>query len=159
MSSNDTESYDGYSVDDETQLDPSDTLEDGDVREELDRGYSPPERWSAAQRYGNTPWEAAHARPLSDRLAMEEPDVGVETEPADDGLAHDADERGREVGERRAGRLVDTDAGWGEDTEKDLVAEDVGIDGAAASAEEAAMHVIEEPEESGEFSDDELDDA
>ena len=44
-------------------------------------------------------------------------------------------------GDRRAGRLVDPDEGVREDAEKDLVAEDVGIDGAGASAEEAAMHV------------------
>ena len=37
------------------------------------------------------------------------------------------------------------DGGNGIDDEKDLVGEDVGIDGAAASAEEAAVHVIEEP--------------
>jgi hypothetical protein len=42
------------------------------------------------------------------------------------------------------GRLVAPDEGAHEDTEKDLVAEDVGIDGAAASAEEAAMHVVPE---------------
>jgi hypothetical protein len=29
------------------------------------------------------------------------------------------------------------------DTESDLIAEDVGIDGAAASAEEAAVHVVD----------------
>ncbi len=49
-----------------------------------------------------------------------------------------------EVGGRRAGRLVDPDEGTGEDTEKDLFGTDVGIDGAAASAEEAAMHVVPE---------------
>lgn len=32
----------------------------------------------------------------------------------------------------------------GRDEEKDVVAFDVGIDGAGASAEEAAMHVIED---------------
>ena len=37
--------------------------------------------------------------------------------------------------------------GIGEDTEKDLVANDVGIDGAAASAEEAAVHVVPEDED------------
>ena len=42
----------------------------------------------------------------------------------------------------RSGRLVDPDGGSGEDTEKDLVGDDVGIDGAAASAEEAAVHVV-----------------
>jgi hypothetical protein len=48
------------------------------------------------------------------------------------------------VGNARAGRLVEEDQGLGIDEEKDLVAEDVGIDGAGASAEEAAVHVIEE---------------
>ena len=44
----------------------------------------------------------------------------------------------------RAGRLVDEDEGLGPDVEKDLVGEDVGIDGAGASAEEAAVHVIDD---------------
>ena len=51
-----------------------------------------------------------------------------------------------EVGDRRAGRLVDPDQGFGEDSEKDLVGEDVGIDDGAASAEEAAMHVVADDE-------------
>lgn len=46
------------------------------------------------------------------------------------------------MGDRRAGRLVDPNRGIGEDTEKDLIGEDVGIDGAAASAEEAAVHIV-----------------
>jgi len=48
------------------------------------------------------------------------------------------------VGDERAGRLVAPDEGVREDTEKDLDAQDVGIDGAGASAEEAAVHVIDE---------------
>ena len=44
----------------------------------------------------------------------------------------------------RAGRLVDEDEGLGPDEEKDLVGEDVGIDGAGASAEEAAVYVVED---------------
>ena len=36
--------------------------------------------------------------------------------------------------------------GFGEDVEADLVADDVGIDGGAASAEEAAVHVIDDEE-------------
>jgi hypothetical protein len=46
----------------------------------------------------------------------------------------------------RAGRLVAEDEGVRTDAEKDLVATDVGIDGAAAGAEEAAVHVVEDPE-------------
>lgn len=127
------------------QLPPEDTLLGDDVEDELDRGYSPPEKYSPAQHYGTTPWEQTHDRPLDERLAEEEPDEPAEPDTdadADDGLPHDADESGPEVGDRRAGRLVEPDAGAGDDVEPDLVAEDVGIDGAAASAEEAAVHVI-----------------
>jgi len=49
-----------------------------------------------------------------------------------------------EVGRARAGRLVAPDWGFGEDAEAELVAEDVGISGGAASAEEAAIHIIED---------------
>ncbi|GAA2033049.1 hypothetical protein GCM10009740_24200 [Terrabacter terrae] len=49
-----------------------------------------------------------------------------------------------EVGDQRAGRLVSDDEGAHEDTEKQVWANDVGIDGAAASAEEAAVHVVDE---------------
>ncbi len=51
-----------------------------------------------------------------------------------------------EVGDARAGRLVAPDQGFGEDVDADLVADDVGIDGGAASAEEAAIHVIDDEE-------------
>ncbi len=155
MSSNvpesDAEHYEGYSIDDEDQLQPEDTLVGDDVEDELDRGYSPPEKYSPAQQYGTTPWEQAHDRPLDDRLAEEvpEPDptaLAEEDDEDEDGLPHDAEEEGLEVGDARAGRLVAPDEGFGDDTEKDLVAEDVGIDGAAASAEEAAMHVVSEDE-------------
>src|SRR6516225_1995802 len=43
-----------------------------------------------------------------------------------------------------AGRLVAEDEGAHPDTEADLVARDAGIDGGAASAEEAAVHVVDE---------------
>jgi hypothetical protein len=52
------------------------------------------------------------------------------------------------VGGVRAGRLSDAgDAdGWGDD-EPELHAVDRGIDGGAASAEEAAVHVVGDREE------------
>lgn len=144
MSTNDPKQYEGYSVDDEDQLQPEDTLADGDVEDELDRGYSPPEKYSAAQRYGNTPWEQAHDRPLEDRLAEEEPEPDPDAERS---AVSEPDDPEAEVGDERAGRLLEPDEGAGDDVEKDLVAEDVGIDGAGASAEEAAMHVIPEDED------------
>lgn len=138
----DAETYGDYSIDDEGQLQPGDTLDQEDVDDPLDRGFSPPEKWSAAQRHGNTPWEAEHGEPLDDRLAQEipEPDPYLEAERADEAET----ENEHEAGDRRSGRLVAPDEGVHEDVEKDLVGSDVGIDGAASSAEEAAMHEISE---------------
>ena len=45
----------------------------------------------------------------------------------------------------RAGRLVEPDEGLESDTEKDMIAYDAGISGAGASAEEAAVHITEQP--------------
>jgi hypothetical protein len=140
----DQESYGDYSVDDEDQPSNLEDLGDDDVDDELDRGYSPPEKYSAGQGYGNTPWEEEHRETIDQRIDQEEP----EPDPYDVPDGVDEDLADGEVGGARAGRLVDPDQGFGEDTEKDLVGEDVGIDGAAASAEEAAVHIVEDfPEE------------
>src|SRR6478672_8830259 len=135
------ESYNGYSVDDEDQ-----PQGDGDslvgsrgLDEPLDEGYSPPEKWSVAEGYGNTPYEEEVGESLDQRLAQEEPEPDPYEQAADED-----EELSGEVGTARAGRLVDEDEGLGPDEEKDLVAEDVGIDGAGASAEEAAVHVVED---------------
>jgi hypothetical protein len=136
------ESYHGYSVDDEDQPQSTgDSLTDSDrVAEPLDEGYSPPEKWSPAQKYGNTPLEEHMGETLDQRLSQEVP----EPDPYDAGAVEAENVEG-EVGHERAGRLVAEDEGVSEDTEKDLVADDIGIDGAAASAEEAAVHTIDEP--------------
>ncbi len=141
----DRESYGDYSVDDEDQPSNLEDLGDPDVEDPLDRGYSPPESWSAGQGYGNTPYEEATGESLEQRLSQEERepdpyDAAARTE--DEDVSDDG-----EVGDRRAGRLVEPDEGLTEDTESDLVADDVGIDGAAASAEEAAVHVVPEDED------------
>ncbi len=135
------ELYHGYSVDDEDQPQSTgDSLaDDRGLPEPLDEGYSPPEKWSPAQGYGNTPLEEHLGETLDQRLAQEIP----EPDPYEL-AASETENVGGEVGGRRAGRLVAEDRGIAEDTEKDLVAEDIGIDGAAASAEEAAVHVVEE---------------
>lgn len=121
------------------QRQPEDTLDDRGVDDVLDEGYSPPEKWSAAQRFGNTHQEEAAGETLDQRLAQEEPEYGAESdrEVLDDG----------EVGDERAGRLVDPDEGIGEDIDAEMVGTDVGIDGAGASAEEAAVHVVDEDTE------------
>ena len=135
------ESYNSYSVDDEDQPQSSgDSLVDNrGLSEPLDEGYSPPEKWSVAEGYGNTPLEEELGETLEQRIAQEEP----EPDPYEQ-AALETEDVGGEVGDVRAGRLVDDNHGIGEDTEKDLVGEDVGIDGAGASAEEAAVHVIDD---------------
>ncbi|HZA30811.1 MAG TPA: DUF5709 domain-containing protein [Propionibacteriaceae bacterium] len=110
------------------QLEPERSLDDRGVDDPLDEGYSPPEKPSELMRHGEH-------QTLDERLAAEEPDVNVEAvrgDFIDDG----------EVGGDRAGRLVDPNQGIGPDVDKDLIGDDVGIDGAAASAEEAAMHIV-----------------
>ena len=142
--------YGDYSVDEEDQPSAEDMLLNDDVADEADRGYSPPEKYSPAQGYGNTPWEEAHRETIDQRERQEEP----EPDPYEQAAQEDIDTlegttASSEVGDRRAGRLVDPDEGLGEDTEPDLVGRDVGIDGAAASAEEAAVHVVPDDEEPG----------
>jgi hypothetical protein len=113
----------------------------------LDEGYSPPERWSAAQGFGNTPLEESRGETLDQRLQQEvpEPDpYAAPDEPGDEDAADVVEAGEVTAGPDRAGRLVEADEGVRTDTEKDLTARDVGIDGAGASAEEAAVHVVDE---------------
>jgi hypothetical protein len=135
------ESYNSYSVDDEDQPQSGgDSLvDDRGLTEPLDEGYSPPEKWSVAEGYGNTPLEEELGESLDQRLAQEEP----EPDPYEQ-AAVETEDVGGEVGNERAGRLVDEDQGLGPDEEKDMVGDDVGIDGAGASAEEAAVHVVDD---------------
>jgi Family of unknown function (DUF5709) len=137
-------------LEDDGVLDASDTL-DGDPGDDpLDTGIAPPDRWSAGERFGTTPSEERQGESLDQLLAEEEPEADpyAEEEPeadpyAEDDLATDAvpgDEQ-----DARSGRLVAEDEGAHPDTERDLVARDVGIDGGAAGAEEAAVHIQDEP--------------
>jgi hypothetical protein len=133
------ESYNTYSVDDEDQpqSEGDSLVDDRGLAEQLDEGYSPPEKWSVAEGYGNTPYEEEVGESLDQRLAQEDP----EPDPYD-AAANETENVGGEVGTARAGRLVEENEGVGVDDEPDLVAEDVGIDGAASTAEEAAVHVV-----------------
>lgn len=133
------DTYGDYSVEESDQLTGEDTLADGDVEDQLDRGYSPPEKYSPGQGFGNTPYEEATGESLDQRVAQEVPEPDPYAEAEAEG---DREQVGGEVGDERAGRLVDPDMGLGEDVDAELVGDDVGIDGAAASAEEAAVHVI-----------------
>ncbi|AKJ14719.1 hypothetical protein ABB07_33075 [Streptomyces incarnatus] len=125
-------------------LDVEDTLDFDGVADPLDRGWSPPERPWAVEHTGVTAAERQAGETLDQRLAEEQPDLVA---PDGDDIG-DRDSDGElldnEVGNLRSGRLVAPDEGAHEDEEAALVATDVGIDGAAASAEEAAMHIVDE---------------
>jgi len=133
--------------------DTTDTLSGPPGHDPLDQGVVPPERWSAGIRYGVTAGEQEEGESLDRLLAEEEPDDTLDYEQDDeepedlDDDAGDEDVDGLLLDDGpdpRAGRLVAEDEGAHPDDEEDLVASDVGIDGGAATAEEAAMHVVEE---------------
>ena len=148
--SEDRETYGDMPIDDEDQLQPGDTRDDGDLTDVLDRGYSPPDR--APKGYDDYPTEAERRQgeSLDDKLAEEEPDVDPYADDGEDDDREDENALDEQLGldeaDQRTGRLVAPDAGQGQDVDKQEVAQDVGIDGAGASAEEAAMHVTREPE-------------
>ncbi|MGK5694350.1 DUF5709 domain-containing protein [Streptomyces sp. URMC 128] len=131
-------------------LDAEDTLEYDGVDDPLDRGWSPPERPWAVEHRGVTAAERRQGETLDERLAEELPEPVA---PDGDGLGDcqgtDGELLDNEVGAARSGRLVAPDEGAHEDEESALVAMDVGIDGAAASAEEAAVHIVDEDTLSG----------
>jgi hypothetical protein len=116
------------------QLEEQRSLVDRGVEDPLDEGYSPPERYSQLIREGEH--ETLDER-LEDEIPEPDPYAPREEEVLDDG----------EVGEERAGRLVEPNEGIGPDVESDLVGTDVGIDGGAASAEEAAVHIVPDDEQ------------
>ena len=145
-----SEDLEDYQVQDTT-----DTLIGAPGDDPLDRGVVPPERWSGDIRRGD---QGGQGESLDELLAEEEPDPALafdldDDEPEDiedfdeDDDAGDEDVDGLLLDDGpdpRAGRLVAEDEGAHPDEEEDLVASDVGIDGGAATAEEAAMHVVEE---------------
>jgi hypothetical protein len=122
------------------QLQPEEPLLDRGVGDVLDEGYVTGENWSTAQGFGNTRAEMRKGETLEMRIAQELP------EPVKDETPWNPDpSEAREVGHKRAGRLVDANGGVpGLDNEAESVAKDVGIDGGAATAEEAAMHIIDD---------------
>jgi len=121
--------------DDAEFLDQAETLTgDGtELDEPLDTSYSPPDYSPVATRYGNTAAEQAEGESLDQRLAQEVPDVSPDDVTADEPAP-------------RSGRLVAPDEGAHEDTESAPVAFDAGKAGSAATAEEAAMHIVDEDE-------------
>ena len=154
--------HESADLEDYSVQDPSDSLtgDPGDSGDDpLDRGVAPPERWSAGMRFGVTAQEQEEGESLDQLLAEEEPDPAANLEdevpegPARGRDDNDDDDEADEYvdglllddgPDPRAGRLVSEDEGAHPPAEADLVAHDTGIDGGAASAEEAAVHVVED---------------
>jgi len=121
-------------------LDMENALDEPDLDQIMDTSYSPPERPLVVEDFGTTATEQAMGEPLERRLNRERPDI--EPEPGD-GIGDLAEATGEvlddQAGDHRTGRLVREDdprAG------NRSLAHDVGIDGGAASAEEAAVHTL-----------------
>jgi hypothetical protein len=134
-------------------LDASDTLDGNPGDDPLDRGLATPDHWSAGLRYAAEGDEESES--LDEQLAEEEPDITASDEDEfwDENETEQETSRDKqgEDADPRTGRLVseDEDVDSGGDTslvmEDELVAQDVGIDGGAASAEEAAVHLTGDP--------------
>src|SRR5882757_9721171 len=106
-------------VEDEGVLDSSDTLEDDPAGDPLDVGYEPADRYEGVNRFGTTVAEQRQGESLDQLLAEEEPDVDPYAQGDDEGLGPDEDDQ--------------------------AFAEDAGIDYGGASAEEAAVHITDDP--------------
>ena len=129
---------------DAAPLDLQDAVDERTYDDTLDEGYSPPEKPLGVTKHGTTAAEQHDGETLDERLTQEVPDV---TEPVGDDIGDLPGGEGEpvapEAGTERAGRLVAPDEGTGPDTTKEEIAFDRGIDGGAAGAEEAAMHVVQ----------------
>jgi hypothetical protein len=159
----DSRKHESEDLEDYEVLDANDTL-DGDPGDDpLDRGIVTPDRWSAGVQYALKGEEDSES--LDELLGEEEPDETVDPgeDSWDENATHQDVERLQrdEEADRRSGRLVspDEDTDDVSDTlvswEDEEVARDTGIDGGGATAEEAAVHVIDDPEDDDE--DDDLD--
>ena len=116
---------------DSNQLPREDTLLERGVDDLLDEGYSPPD-FPRSNHHGETPLEELRGESLDQRLAEEEPDVWAPDRRPPRGSEPD-----------RAGRIVGDDDTW---RAQDIYAADAGVAGGAASAEEAAMHIVQPAE-------------
>lgn len=131
-------------------LSPEESLDDDELDISPDEGYSPAERPWGLSAWGTTAREASSHEDLGHRLAREEPEQRDTV--YGDGIGDTSDTDGEpidnQVGDMRSGRLVIGDID-GSDPRSDYWARDVGIDGAGASAEEAAVHIIPVDDDDG----------
>ncbi len=146
--------HESEDLEDYEELDSYDTLDGPPGDDPLDRGVIPPERWSAGMRFGTTTEEEEEGESLDQLLAEEEPEEDPyaddeDLEDIDDEDAADEDVDGLLLDDGpdpRAGRLTSPDQDGYSASSGDMIAHDAGVDGGAASAEEASVHVVEDDE-------------
>lgn len=160
------ESQPEQDLDSDRMVETTESLRDDDPEVmPMDRGIEATDRPLGAEKFGTTHAEAVQGESLDDRLAQEVPDSG-EHDPVEEIVSADpqtfapdevqsgqTDEQvlGDAYGPPDSGddgapvgRIVEPDEGAHTDTEKDVIAADVGRDGGGTSAEETALHVEEE---------------
>lgn len=158
----DRENLDGefgtHSLDDEDQLQPEDTLIGSE--DPLDRGYETADRLQGTTAWGTTPLEERTEETINQRIGQEVPDPqsaygapdnegGLDPEPrlgGDDPDSIPAEQDWVGDSAEPVDRLVAPDEGLAEDSEKDLVAEEVD-DPSRPSPEGSAMHYTDEDRE------------
>ncbi|MFJ8043485.1 DUF5709 domain-containing protein [Kitasatospora sp. NPDC096147] len=113
-------------AEDDGVLEPADSLLTDRLDDDpLDTGVIPADGYRGATAHGTTAAEASTGESLDQHLAEEEPDLVPDV----------VDDRWADGPSPRAGRLL-----RGED---DVTGFDVGADGGAAGAEEAAVHLVD----------------
>ena len=151
--------HESADLEDYEVLNASDTLDGARSDDPLDGGVVTPDRWSAVIRFGTTSAEQQTGESLDQALAQEEADVSLDIDyERDEDVGPDENATEEGVGryllddgpDPRAGRLVDEDDEVYEQGGNYLVARDeravhdAGIDGCGTTAEEAAIHVVDD---------------
>jgi hypothetical protein len=128
-----------YSVDDEDQLQPEETLdylESGErAPDPLDQGYSPPDTDRSSELWGTTAYEQAHEETIDQRIAQEVPDPVTAYGAPDNESGLDTVRVGGDDPD-----AIDPEDDWYGEPDVD----DVGLVAPAQAAEESAMRVVEE---------------
>jgi hypothetical protein len=117
----------------------------------LEAGMDPPERWMGADKYGVTPYEQSHPRPLDERLDEEESDdrelVEAVHEPSGEASGGVLDEQAEELNEPDA--PADPDEPQDPDLDQEVLreAEERGQLGDEAGGSVAAVTRMPDPPE------------
>jgi Family of unknown function (DUF5709) len=145
--------HESQDLEDYQTHDGSDTLDGSPGDDPLDRGVTPPVRWSAAMRFGSTAAEQQAGESLDQLLAEEEPEISADLDDArpedvdwdENATEEDVVRFGEFQGpDPRSGRLIAALQDGDHPLRDDLLATDTGVDGGGATAEEAAVHVLDD---------------